>query len=67
MPKTLSDPIVVQLVEGTLNLFLTQQMMNPYTAGLQNIRNEMDTLILRVAMSPAMREQVCYRKLRLFG
>ncbi|KAJ3567129.1 hypothetical protein NP233_g6572 [Leucocoprinus birnbaumii] len=38
------DPIVVQLVE----------------AGLQNIRNEMDTLIQRVAMSPAMREQLDY-------
>ncbi|KAF5357830.1 hypothetical protein D9756_001803 [Leucocoprinus leucothites] len=38
------DPIIVQLVE----------------AGLQNIRNEMDTLIQRVAMSPAMREQLDY-------
>ncbi|KAF9451234.1 hypothetical protein P691DRAFT_797109 [Macrolepiota fuliginosa MF-IS2] len=38
------DPIIVQLVE----------------AGLQNIRVEMDTLIQRVAMSPAMREQLDY-------
>ncbi|TFK42837.1 Hydantoinase/oxoprolinase-domain-containing protein [Crucibulum laeve] len=38
------DPIIVQLVE----------------AGLQNTRVEMDTLIQRVAMSPAMREQLDY-------
>lgn len=37
------DPIIVQLVE----------------AALQNTRLEMDVLIQRVAMSPAMREQVC--------
>ncbi|KAF9002016.1 5-oxoprolinase [Cyathus striatus] len=38
------NPIVVQLIE----------------AGLQNARVEMDTLIQRVAMSPAMREQLDY-------
>ena len=38
------DPIIVQLAE----------------AGLQNARLEMDALIQRVAMSPAMREQLDY-------
>ncbi|KAF7777449.1 hypothetical protein Agabi119p4_3521 [Agaricus bisporus var. burnettii] len=38
------NPIVVQLVEAVL----------------QNVRTEMDTLIMRVAMSPAMREQLDY-------
>jgi len=38
------DPIIVQLVE----------------AALQNTRNEMDTLIQRVSMSPAIREQLDY-------
>ncbi|THV00367.1 5-oxoprolinase [Dendrothele bispora CBS 962.96] len=38
------DPIIVQLIE----------------AALQNTRNEMDVLIQRVAMSPAMREQLDY-------
>ncbi|KAF9264931.1 hypothetical protein L218DRAFT_958096 [Marasmius fiardii PR-910] len=39
-----ADPIIVQLIEG----------------GLQNARMEMDILIQRVAMSPAMREQLDY-------
>ncbi|KAG7092205.1 hypothetical protein E1B28_008572 [Marasmius oreades] len=39
-----ADPIIVQLVEGSL----------------QNARMEMDVLIQRVAMSPAMREQLDY-------
>jgi 5-oxoprolinase (ATP-hydrolysing) len=38
------DPIIIQLVE----------------AALQNTRTEMDVLIQRVAMSPAMREQLDY-------
>ncbi|KAF9066838.1 Hydantoinase/oxoprolinase-domain-containing protein [Rhodocollybia butyracea] len=42
--KASLDPIIVQLVE----------------AALQNIRTEMDVLIQRVAMSPAMREQLDY-------
>lgn len=33
-------------------------LIHVHIAGLQNIRVEMDTLIQRVAMSPAMREQV---------
>ncbi|KAF5376570.1 hypothetical protein D9757_008258 [Collybiopsis confluens] len=41
---TTLDPIVIQLVE----------------AALQNARTEMDVLIQRVAMSPAMREQLDY-------